>query len=97
MICPLYRLAQSNPQDPYLILNDRTISFDELHRQVCACEIALLAYSKTIPLAIDSANSYDLMSWLMAAARLGNLTPAFDSMRQMQKLFGSTWRMDVCP
>jgi hypothetical protein len=32
--------------------------------------------------------------WLMAAARMGDLTPAFDSMRQMQKLFGSTWRMD---
>ena len=32
--------------------------------------------------------------WLMAAARMGDLTPAFDSMRQMQKLFGATWRMD---
>ena len=30
----------------------------------------------------------------MAAALQGDLVPAFDSMRQMQKLFGSTWRMD---
>ena len=44
MICPLYQLAQSNQQDPYLILNDRTISFAELHRQVLACEIDLLPY-----------------------------------------------------
>ena len=72
MICPLYQLAQSNPQDPYLILNNRTISFDELHRQVLACEIDLLPYSTTMPLAIDSANSYDLISWLMAAARTGH-------------------------
>ena len=72
MICPLYRLAQFNPQDPYLILNDRTISFDELHRQVLACEIELLSYSTTIPLAIESTNPYDLISWLMAAARTGH-------------------------
>ena len=32
--------------------------------------------------------------WLMAAALQGDLVPALDSMRQMQKLFGSTWRMD---
>jgi hypothetical protein len=32
--------------------------------------------------------------WLMAAALTGDLDPAFDSMRQMQSLFGSTWRMD---
>ena len=30
----------------------------------------------------------------MAAALQGDLAPALDSMRQMQKLFGSTWRMD---
>ena len=72
MICPLYRLAQSNPKAPYLILNDRTISFDELHRQVLACEIKLLCYPTTIPLAIDSTNPYDLISWLMAAARTGH-------------------------
>ena len=72
MICPLYRLSQSNPEAPYLILNDRTISFAELHRQVLACEIELLPYPTTMPLAIDSKNPYDLMSWLMAAARTGH-------------------------
>jgi hypothetical protein len=30
----------------------------------------------------------------MAAARSGDITPALDSMRQMLKLFGDTWRMD---
>lgn len=72
MICPLYLLAQSNPQDPYLILRDRTISFLELHQQVIACEHVLLSYPTSIPLALDSTNLYSLISWMIAAARTGH-------------------------
>ena len=38
MICPLYLLAQTNPKDPYLILNTHTIFFGEMHLQVMSCE-----------------------------------------------------------
>ena len=72
MICPLYLLAQSNPQDPYLILRDRVITFVELHQQVIACEHVLLSYPTSIPLAIDSTDAYSLISWMIAAARTGH-------------------------
>ena len=32
--------------------------------------------------------------WILAAARTGDLEPGFQSVRQMLKLFGSSWRMD---
>ena len=32
--------------------------------------------------------------WILAAARTGDLDPGFQSVRQMLKLFGSSWRMD---
>ena len=72
MICPLYLLAQSNPEDPYLILQDQTISFNDIHRQVIACERELLHYPQDVPLAIDSTNLIALVSWLIAAARTGH-------------------------
>ena len=72
MICPLYRLAKSNPQDPYLILHTQTISFGELHLQVMSCERILLSYPLHRPIAIDSTNPYALMSWILAAARTGH-------------------------
>ena len=72
MICPLYLLAQSNPTDPYLILNTQTISFGELHLQVMSCERQLLSYPTHRPIAIDSTNTYALLSWILAAARTGH-------------------------
>eukprot|EP00658_Telonema_sp_P-2_P073406 TRINITY_DN6245_c0_g1_i1.p1 TRINITY_DN6245_c0_g1~~TRINITY_DN6245_c0_g1_i1.p1 ORF type:complete len:458 (-),score=89.20 TRINITY_DN6245_c0_g1_i1:302-1675(-) len=32
--------------------------------------------------------------WLMAAARTGDVNPAFESVRQMKRLYADTWRMD---
>ena len=32
--------------------------------------------------------------WLLAAARLGDISPALDSVRQMRDTFASSWRMD---
>jgi len=72
MICPLYLLAQSSPEDPYLILQDQTISFGDMHRQVIACERELRSYPQEVPLAIDSTNSIALISWLIASARTGH-------------------------
>ena len=72
MICPLYLLAQSNPKDPFLILNTHTISFGEMHLQVMSCERQLLSYPTHRPIAIDSTNTYALLSWILAAARTGH-------------------------
>ena len=66
MICPLYLLAQSNPEDPYLILNTHTISFGEMHLQVMSCEHILSSYPTQRPIAIDSSDIYALMSWILA-------------------------------
>ena len=73
MICPLYQLAKSNPNDPYLILNDRIVSFLDLHNQVLTCETLLRDHPIDIPIAVDSTNVYSLLSWLFAAARTGHL------------------------
>ena len=72
MICPLYLLAQFSPEEPYLILQEQTISFLDMHRQVIACERELRSCPQNTPLAIDSTNTVALMSWLMAAARTGH-------------------------
>ena len=72
MICPLYQLAKSHSEDPYLILNDRSVSFLDLHNQVLACEVLLREQPINLPIAIDSTNTYTLFSWLYAAARTGH-------------------------
>ena len=72
MICPLYQLAITNPNDPYLILHDRHVSFLDLHHQVLACEDVLVEYPIRSPIAIESTDTYILLSWLYAAARTGH-------------------------
>lgn len=72
MICPLYQRAQTQPHDPYLILQDRQISFLEMHLQACSCEDHLQLYDQNTPLAIDSHDPFHLLAWLYAAARTGH-------------------------
>ena len=72
MICPLYQHSINCPNDPYLILHDRTITFLELHLQVIACEHALNEVTTETPLALDCTDPFAFLSWLFAAARTGH-------------------------
>ena len=72
MICPLYLQAKQSPNDLYLILNARTISFSHFHQQVQACTDYLRTIPTTAPLAISSDDIFALLSWIFAAARTGH-------------------------
>lgn len=72
MICPLYQQSLDCPNDPYLILQDRTITYMDLHQQAIACEAVLHGFPTEIPLALDCNDPFALLSWLFAAARTGH-------------------------
>ncbi len=72
MICPVYKQYLEKPNDPYLKLRSKVITFKDFHQQVSACEAHLTQVDRLSPLAIDSRDPLVLLGWLFAAGRTGH-------------------------
>ena len=73
MECPLSVIAQSHPSDLYLQLQDRSITFADLHHTVISCSQQLQDHPQKIPFAILGSDPHRVLAYLFAAARTGRI------------------------